>query len=66
MILLTKAVVFFTNFSTDKESIITWLGCNDLGPLTFLDFSNCGEIFVINPMLPIKDNLVKTYMKRFL
>ena len=49
-----------------KDSSITWLGCKDLGPLTFLDFSNCGEIFVIDPKLPMKDNLVKTYIKRFL
>lgn len=35
----------------------TWLGCKALGPLTFLDFSNCGEIFVMYPYAAMKDSL---------
>lgn len=39
---------------------LTWLGCRALGPLTFLDFSNCGEIFVMCPTVPMYESLAKT------
>jgi len=40
---------------------LTWLGCKALGPLTFLDFSNCGWTLVIWPKALIKDNLCSTW-----
>jgi len=43
---------------------LTWLGCKALGPLTFLDFSNCGETLVMWPIAPINDNLCNTCEKR--
>ena len=42
---------------------LTWLGCKALGPLTFLDFSNCGLTLVIWPKALINDNLCTTCKK---
>lgn len=43
---------------------LTWLGCKALGPLTFLDFSNCGEIFVIKPKVAMYESLATACKKR--
>jgi len=33
--------------TTYEQLMLTWLGCKALGPLTFLVFSNCGDMRVM-------------------